>query len=133
LQSLDKRWEDSPNLDWGLLGPLSRQIMRAVLGEIEGKSFKHGLGALQVDFSQSEGWLTGSLPAATGLPVEAAPRFSQQILSRCENTRQPLFGTPTRLGDSRSVVLSDLDYLLAIPLERGSGLGDSLLRMRRSA
>lgn len=54
--------------------------------------------------------------ALAWFPLQVTPRFSQSVLERCLETRELTWGGPQQLEASRSVLLSKVRCLLALPL-----------------
>lgn len=59
----------------------------------------------------------GRWEAQAWLPVQNWPFYSEQVLTRCRSAGATLFGDIREMGDSRSLLLSDLRMMVAVPLQ----------------
>lgn len=75
--------------------------------------------ALELTSLSQLSWLDrseGRWEALAWLPNESWPRYSEQVLNRCRAAGATLFGESTEMGDSRSLLLSDLKMMVAVPI-----------------
>ena len=76
--------------------------------------------ALELTSLTQVSWLDrseGRWEALVWLPNESWPRYSEQVLNRCRAAGATLFGESTEMGDSRSLLLSDLKMMVAVPVQ----------------